>query len=333
MNVRHCVHGVTVVVDTEIAGWPTGAPSTDEWRLEIDAEGTGLNPLVRSGVPRWAWDGDTSVAEGRPVLTLTGGPEPGSATTFAVDWSARTIHVSFTHADAGGLVGSVEILNRWVLPVIARQQASVVALHASSVLTEFGAIVLAGDSGAGKSTLTAALCDQGATLLGDEPVLVEPVDVGSRVWPGEPALRLADPGDVDPERAATERAVPVEGTRLSAVRFGKSVLVPAAALDGTRPADLAALCLLEPRSDAAAVPVIGPITGPAVLTRLMDMRYNRTGGHAIARRDFGVIAAIAASATPIRTVRLPDDRGRVAEGARCLLDAVARSGGSGPESA
>lgn len=71
------------------------------------------------------------------------------------------------------------------------QQRGLLPLHASSVVTPAGAVLVTGRSGAGKSTLVAELARQGLPVLADDVTAIGS-DSGDRplAMPGLPALRL-----------------------------------------------------------------------------------------------------------------------------------------------
>ena len=74
---------------------------------------------------------------------------------------------------------------------ILLQQRGVVTLHAATVETEAGAVLLLGKSGTGKSSLAAALVERGASLLADDVTgLVLDESGRAMALPGFPAQRL-----------------------------------------------------------------------------------------------------------------------------------------------
>ena len=65
------------------------------------------------------------------------------------------------------------------------------ALHASGVRTQHGAVLALGDSGAGKSTLIAALVGRGCQLIADDVCAVVPDEHGwPQILPGQQRLKL-----------------------------------------------------------------------------------------------------------------------------------------------
>jgi hypothetical protein len=81
----------------------------------------------------------------------------------------------------------------------ALRRRGAVALHASGVVVDGGALLLVGPHGVGKSTTAATLAVRGCTLVSDDVVhvrrggddwLAEPFAPGLRLWPGGAALAL-----------------------------------------------------------------------------------------------------------------------------------------------
>jgi hypothetical protein len=71
------------------------------------------------------------------------------------------------------------------------QQRELLPLHASSVATEHGALLITGRSGAGKSTLVAQLTELGLPLLADDVTAIGLDEQGQvQALPGLPAMRL-----------------------------------------------------------------------------------------------------------------------------------------------
>lgn len=70
------------------------------------------------------------------------------------------------------------------------QQRGIFLLHASAVIRDAGAILIAGESGAGKSTLTAAMVRDGYRLIADDACLITQQANSLLVHPGHPHIRL-----------------------------------------------------------------------------------------------------------------------------------------------
>ena len=312
----YCIHGVRVRSEAVIPAWPTGAGGAqDEWLLRFDDVASDLHAeaLVRAGDPRWWWSGDPSIPTGTLALTITGGDGAGSAARLAVDWSRRTVTASYTHADNDGLRGCIELVNRWILPIIARHERSAFPVHATSLEIGGRALLLCGDSGTGKSTLAGALGQRGGRVLGDEPVLVEARGAGVIVWPGESSVRL---------HADSAAAVGgVSGMRADGPRFGKALLLPDAEHDGSHAVPLLAVCALQPRHDGNDGVRVEPLAPVDAVALLMANRYAAFGVPEFVRMDFAAACRLADTASFVR-VSMPDDLGRLATSAAELVGVV-----------
>lgn len=96
------------------------------------------------------------------------------------------------HTPAGStLADSVTYLTGPVLGFVLRLRG-VLALHASAVVLDGGAIAFAGQSGSGKSTAAAMLALQGVPVLSEDLVALTPITPGSvlRAHSGYPSVRL-----------------------------------------------------------------------------------------------------------------------------------------------
>jgi hypothetical protein len=176
-----------------------------DWLVASDLPCTPL-PVVAQGSPdcvvrraagdareRRTWDHDWRTPDGDVTLTcsLEGSGYtigvPGLA-TFAMAGDGRSVRwspvgdpprESLEHA-----------LVDQVLPRVLAFRGRLV-LHAGAVATPHGALAVFGDAGAGKSTLVAALARRGATLLGDDGLVITTGEDGRlAVVPTYPGLRL-----------------------------------------------------------------------------------------------------------------------------------------------
>lgn len=309
--VRYCLHGIDLELDEMVPAWPLSAKqATDRWIVRVDHAGSDLVEagLVRTGDPQWYWTGEPTSAMGICALTITGGPGEGSATRYVVDTPARSIDISYTHAAAEGWEGVVELLNRWVVAGIARSSSGALPLHATSVVRNGQALLIAGVSGSGKSTLTWALLKAGAELLGDEPAVVRTTGRECAVWPGEASVRLHQPGRVP------------AGLTPAGTRFGKSIFRAASSRVAGEPIPVLAVCLLGPRT-TAPLPQVTRLSADHALSGLMAQRYAFAGRPQSIRSDFTAAARLAASGKVVQ-LAMPDGLDRVASAAALLWDAV-----------
>jgi hypothetical protein len=92
-------------------------------------------------------------------------------------------------------------------------QRGMLALHASAVLTDAGAMAFAGPSQTGKSTLAAYLTRRGLPLVTDDVAVVTPIPAGgSAIWPGPGRIKLWRDG-IERLGEATERLTKAGGRR------------------------------------------------------------------------------------------------------------------------
>lgn len=310
---RYQLHGLDVDSNISMPGWPGGdgafgsaqSSRLGPWRVDVQVNCSAVTDDVTpaSGRVAWAW----SDLPGTTVLDIWGTP-PGWDTTiataaqFRVDHAARTIDIRHSHDVAEGCI---DVLARWVLPDIARAELDLLPLHACAVETPAGAVVLLGDSGRGKSTLTAALLAAGADFLGDEPICVD----AHHSWPGTQILRI----DQGSAHDLLGRAGPVNAS-------GKALL--GYDLASSAPRALAALVVLAQRRSEGPLVQVTRLPTTQALVGLMGLRYSRSTLHDRMRDDLRRIAEVVKS-VPVLEVSLLDDRSRVLEAARELLEALA----------
>lgn len=98
--------------------------------------------------------------------------------TIIVDDDWRTDPETVSPYIQSSVIGSL-LLMRGIIPI-----------HASTVLTPKGAVLIIGGSGAGKSTLACAMMNKGFDILGDDIAPVTVRDGRAIVHPGPPCLKL-----------------------------------------------------------------------------------------------------------------------------------------------
>jgi hypothetical protein len=76
-----------------------------------------------------------------------------------------------------------------VIPLVLSRRERIV-LHASAVVTGYGAIAFAGKSGQGKSTLAASLAREGCSLVSDDCLVLRTEHGGWTALPSYPGVRL-----------------------------------------------------------------------------------------------------------------------------------------------
>jgi hypothetical protein len=188
-------------------------------------------------------------------------------------------------------------------------------LHASAVVTPWGAVAFLGQSGRGKSTTAIHLARQGWPLLSDDGLVLESRSDGFLAFPSYPAVRLwpdtAGPllGDLLPEALA-----PASDSTKRRLRLPASVPV------ASQPTGLKALFLLEreaARADTVG-PTLAPVSGPEATVALLQNSFRlELAGRNRAVDDFGWQSSLAAS-IPMRRLIVPNELSGLAGLSRLL---------------
>jgi len=145
------------------------------------------------------------------------------------------------------------------------------ALHASAVVVDHSAVVIAGPSGAGKSTTTAAMLAAGAAMLSDDLCALSNKDGRTCVDPGYPILRMSQDTGRLLGRSGGEMFRIFENAVPDDKRW-----VDARDLPGGFHADaapLSALYLLTGRRHVGVQPMIEPIPPPRACVSLERHGY------------------------------------------------------------
>lgn len=309
------VHGILVTVDFTAPAWPkaTSADLVDgdpPWtlRIEVSARDRAIWPQPPVGKVDVMW----SEQDGGPVVEIRGGREPAVA-RFVVDWELRRIDVRHSADDR---TGALEIVNRWLLPIIARAELGVVPLHGTCVATPHGRVVVVGDSGRGKSSLTAALVLAGSLIVGDEPTCVVADLAGPRVLDGVGLLRI-DQATADRLGVGSCPDVAVlEDFEDSADKLAMIGLRPYPHVDHL----LAVVILGERQAELESV-LVEQLTPSEAFRELFEHRYSRpTLAHNV-RADFVHLAPFV-STVPVVRATFPDDLDALAAAAPELISAL-----------
>ena len=292
-------------LDRAVEGWPLLFPSqplgspASCWQVSLamaEPPRPG-DPALRQGPLHWQWH--ESGSRSRSWLELSGGAVP-SAGRLDVAWQERRIDVR--HSLDGVADPLLEMLNRWVLPDIARWERGAVPLHGAALELAAGAVVICGPSGRGKSSLAAALLARGATLLADEPtcVVAQPEPL---LLPGCSRLRLV-------AAAAAELAdLGLLGGAGPLDWAGKRVISTEAG--SARPRPLRALLLLDPRHSGGPPLLLQDLSPEQALPALMAERYCRPNHPERRRHDLLQLAALVSGLTVWRA-SLTDDLSQLA---------------------
>ena len=179
------------------------------------------------------------------------------------------------------------------LPLAAVLQG-IEPLHASAVVLDGSAVAFAGASLAGKTTLAMALVREGAALLCDDVLAVEPTDDGVLAHPGPSVANLR-------HGASAALAAP-DGwvTELGSDEEARRVLVPAAGAA----APLRALYILDRAATHAVPSFAAPAGGAASLLLASSFNFIVVTPERL-RRQLDVCARLAAGAE-VAVLRLPE---------------------------
>ena len=289
------------------------------WGLRIQSE-IDVSPLCRRRPGR---EPDVTIRVGSASSVASAGPglpwtsAPGSF-RLEVDGVARYLvreGREITVEPAGG--DETAVITFLLGPVMAAclQQRGVVALHASAVETERGAVLFTGASGSGKSALAAALVQRGCGLLADD-VSGLVLGAGGRpeVLPAFPAVQLwAD---------AVEALGWRERTR-GRVRDGiEKYRTPVESYRAAPVAVHAVIALHQPRRHGFELEAVPPARA---LESLLGSTYGPTLAHPrdVRAGFFRALAALAKRApfAHVRTTERPSRIGALAAWIERRLDA------------
>jgi hypothetical protein len=235
------------------------------------------------------------------------------ALEFVFDSKARQLDIRCTLPDL-----TDDIVAVLIGPALAAalHLRGIPVLHASAVVVDGRAVLVAGMAGAGKSTLTAALLARSMPLLSEDVAALTFENGGILVQPGCPRLRLCP--DAAPVVGRTTEELPrVFGPR---VLDDKRWLEPATLPGGfhARPTPLGGIYLLAPRHPETKAFAIEPLppqrAGLALLDHLYGTRWLRIP-KAKALEWCGQIAG----RTPVRLLHAPPGLNRVRESADAII--------------
>ena len=205
------------------------------------------------------------------------------------------------------------LLNDQVLPRIFASDGALV-LHAGSVLTPEGAVILVGSSGRGKSTLAASLHVQGHSLLGDDAILVSTSAAGVECEATYRSLRLF------PDSIASVLTAPVRIAPGAHYTSKLSVLdLGAEGYRGAQVAVRAIFILGEPSEQQILVRRMDP--SDACMS-LMEQSFSLDPSdvrHAQTRLDN---ASKVATRIPVFDIRYPRDYSRIASVHEAIFGAL-----------
>jgi hypothetical protein len=239
-------------------------------------------------------------AEGRYLLDV-----PGIARYLVTD--GREVRIA---PAPGALESGVRVFLLSSVMAALTHQRGLLAMHASTVAFDGGAVLFAGESGAGKSTISAAFHDRGYPIITDDiSVVAFDRDGHPMIQPGYRHLRLtADALDHVGASLGARRKM-----ALGEQKYG--VTVPGAAPPA--PVPIRRMFLLTDRP--AATISLRPLDGPAKVTAVVRGTYRRRMSVALGRRSahFALCVAVA------RRIEIVDvDRPRDLDRLHRLVDAL-----------
>lgn len=192
------------------------------------------------------------------------------------------------------------------------------ALHASCVRVDDGAILLAGPSGAGKSTTAAALASRGLPVLSDDLTALTTDADSTLAWPAFDHLRLWPAAErVVLESGSLERITPTWDKR----RFPLAGSAFAA-----EPCPVRAIIVLGARTSADR-PTVGGMTPAAAVVTLATMTYANYILDARMRATELVQLGELARTVPVLSLTPPSGRARLDALCEAILEAAASGAG------
>lgn len=172
-----------------------------------------------------------------------------------------------------------------------------ISLHASAIAIDGRAIALVGPAGAGKSTTAAAFADLGYSILAEDVVTLDDRGDGFLVQPAYPCIRLW------PESVAALYGEHNHLPRLTPnweKRFLDLTQQPYQFHEG--PLSLAAIYLLEERSESSAAPFVKQIPESKALMSLVANTYaTRLMDKVMRAREFEILGRLVKT-IPVRQV-------------------------------
>jgi hypothetical protein len=288
----------------------------------------GLNFRSEIELPRWpttSGPGDVSIRHGKVPRALPGARRVGEV--FAgqpgiclLDYSqvGRILIAAGRDIVVPPASASLEwlrlVLSGTAVALLLHQRGRL-CLHASSVVMDGRAILLAGASGAGKSTTAAALVERGAMLLADDITAVDTAPDGTMVaFPGLQTLRLSHesvaalPGHA---RRAASRDVADEKQLIAS---------PGAPAHSAYP--IAAICWL--RREDRARPVVRPITGVARFAMIEKNLFRPRMARVVSdpRRRFEICSRLATT-VPLVEIARPESGFHLEQLCACIVNSNA----------
>lgn len=180
---------------------------------------------------------------------------------FALDYQTRTIDVvALNSAVTPNTIDHLLVDQIWPRIIAHRGE---LAIHASGVATDEGALLFVGESGRGKSTLAASLHQRGFALLGDDAMVISDQDGAALCRAVYPSLRLF------PDSIATLFGDAVEQSEVASYTDKRNIFLDRA--DTAAAIPVRALFFLEP--EGAARPTVTPLRPADACMRLVEHSF------------------------------------------------------------
>ncbi|HJQ40213.1 MAG TPA: hypothetical protein VKB93_23970 [Thermoanaerobaculia bacterium] len=279
MSVCYRVYGLTLRADAPIAGLVPIAPVSPDIEIHLATRG----------------------AAGFSPPEPFGGLKPAAPRVFE-------------YSDARFVVSDKDIWCEWTStpedaatyflgPILAYalRRRGTLALHASSILVNERALLVAGAPGAGKSTVAAACALRGATVITDDVAAIEWRGEQPFVMAGYPRVRLW--GDVAAALFGSEDALPLL-TPTWNKRFAGDFAF------ATEASPIGAICVLTGRAHAAALRAVAG--HEAAISLLRHASVTSLLEDALREDELAAVARLAAS-VPVFELTAPDDLRRAGE--------------------
>lgn len=311
---------------------PGLAPGGGRRQIDVEIElGARISGLVDPESLRLRFRSRNLAENGLPLLTVRQGPggalyhwQYHDGTEFLIDRAGAKIVVDWSRGES--FETAATYLYGPVLGFVLRLRG-IFSLHASAVAVGDRALALVGHAGAGKSTTAAAFARLGYPVLSDDVVALEPGNGELLAIPSYPRIQLW-PTSVG-MLFGSERALPrlILETR-AWTEWDKRYLD----LDGdafryeSRPLPLAAVYLLEERSDNPQAPFVSEVSPREALISLVGHNYTVSlSNRELEAEEFESLALLV-ERVPVRRVVPSADPSRLEELCRVVLnDHLARS--------
>jgi hypothetical protein len=304
------IHGLAIQANVALPGLPRCDAAAPDVLLELVDSLAPPSPRrvrYRAGAPD-APSARVEVADDASGVTTF---RYGDGSAIDVDLRERPVRIRASVAPGQTLEDLCAYLYGPVLGFVLRARGTL-ALHASCVRLDDGAVLVAGPAGAGKSTTAAALAARGAAVFSDDLTALSFEGGHVLAWPAFDHLRLwPDGGRVVLGDAPLERITPGWDKR----RF---------ALDGesfaAEPAPVRMIVVLHGRRARARATVrtVAPARAVVTLAALSYANYlldARMRAHELTQ--LGALLR----AVPVRALTVPAGR----EGLDALCGAIARA--------